>query len=183
MKLTWNTPIFLGITVISVVVYILDIYITPGIIAVYFTSPSSFTESYAFLKIISYPFGHRSWIHLATNYSLLLLVGQILEKRYSALQLISVILFSIAITGCFNTLIGATPLSGSDGLTVCMILLISLSYVRRGELPLSIIAIIILLLLAEIDIILNSNNLSRISIIVGAILSAAYGLTLKPQHR
>lgn len=183
MRLTCNAPVMLTLTTLSVFIYLLDTYIIPGFVASYCSSPHSLTDPNAFLRLFSYPFGHRSWVQLVTNYALLLLIGQILEKRYNALQLLSVIIVSVVLTGLINTFIQANPLVGSDGISVCMVLFISLSYVRKGELPLSLVVIVILFFIAEFDTLFNSDNLSRLSILTGAVLAVLYGLTLKPRYR
>jgi predicted CoA-binding protein len=98
------------------------------------------------VRLISHVLGHKNWAHVTANFSVILLIGPILEEKYGSARLIKMMLITALITGVLNAAFFTTGLLGASGLAFMMILLVSFTNHKEGEIPLTFVLVVVLFL-------------------------------------
>ena len=93
-KLHYNSPVILTYALLSLLALLLNI-ITGGwsnreIFTVYRTS---FLDPMQYVRLITHVIGHSGYGHFLRNFTIILLVGPMLEEKYGSKQLLKMILF------------------------------------------------------------------------------------------
>jgi membrane associated rhomboid family serine protease len=91
------------------------------------------------------------------------------------------ILITALITGLLNALLSPAALLGASGVTFMMILLVSFTNIRNGEIPLTFILILILYLAQELINSFQENQISELAHIVGGACGSLFGF-LRPRR-
>jgi membrane associated rhomboid family serine protease len=134
-------------------------------------------------RLVLHVIGHDGWAHLLSNFTFVLLIGPILEEKYGSLPLLFMMLVTAIVTGLLNVLLFSSGLLGASGIVFMMILLISFTNIRAGEIPLTFIFVVLLFLAKEIIAIFETNNISEFAHIVGGICGGAFGFLLSRMQR
>lgn len=102
IRITFNAPIVLGLVAICFIATLLN-YITDGDIGkmLFMTYHSSLKSPLTWLRLFTHVFGHANWEHLVGNMSYLLLLGPMLEEKYSS-QILAIV---IAVTAFGTSLV------------------------------------------------------------------------------
>ena len=187
LKIRYNAPVTLTFALFSAIILTLDTLFNLGIIITFFTVPgkggfdSSSISSY--FRLFTHVAGHSSWIHLLGNFSFILLLGPILEEKHGSPNILAMILLTALVTGVLNILFFQTYLLGASGVVFMMILLISFTNIRSGEIPLTFILVVILFLAREIiGSIREDNNISEFAHIIGGVCGSLFGF-LRPKKQ
>lgn len=173
MQVTYNAPFTLTFTFLSIVIH---------------TFPKSFTESFFtvgnrmnfsdpldYFRLFSHALGHANWEHLFSNFSLLLILGPILEEKYGTRKLALMSFITALVTGILNVSFMKTGLYGASGIVFMMILLASFANVKARAIPLTFILVVILFLGKEVINSFEANNVSQFAHILGGILGSIFG--------
>jgi membrane associated rhomboid family serine protease len=171
LRISYNAPVVLTFALIAAIVTMLPVATRTA----WFAAKPDMAMTGAYLGFITHIFGHANWEHLLGNFMLILLVGPILEERYGSLTLIFMITITALVTGLVNLLIGHQVLMGASGIVFMMILLASTANIKRGEIPLTFIAIAILYLGGEIKRAFGDDNISQMAHLVGGAVGAVFG--------
>lgn len=93
LRITWNAPVVLSIVAVSFAATLLN-YLTGGRsgLLLFMTYHSSLLSPMTWIRMFTHIFGHADWSHLIGNMSYLLLLGPMLEEKYSSRVLLEVIL-------------------------------------------------------------------------------------------
>jgi membrane associated rhomboid family serine protease len=178
MKIKYNAPVILTFTFVSTVVLVLSQIFGDGVLRL-FSVPGSREGFRIFspeaFRLITHIAGHASWTHLLGNFSFVLLIGPILEEKYGSLPLLFMTAITALVTGILNVLFFSGGLLGASGVVFMLILLISFTNIRAGEIPLTFILIVLLFLVKEILAIFESNNISEFAHIIGGICGGLFG--------
>ena len=179
MKIRYNAPVTLTFTFISAVVLILSITVMPSLTALWFSTPSPFRTNVLgdYLKLFSYIFGSGSVQHYMGNFTMILLLGPILEMAYgSGFVLLSVVI-TAAVTGLLNVLLfPGTVLLGASGIVFMMIILASITNFNKGEIPLTFILVMIVYLGGQVwDALAKQDNISQFAHIAGGLVGSGLG--------
>jgi len=134
------------------------------------------------IRLFTHVIGHANWNHLISNFSFILLIGPILEETYGSLSLLFMILVTAFVTGILNAFLLPTALLGASGVVFMMILLVSFTNFRQGEIPLTFILILTLYLGREIFNSFTNNNISEFAHIVGGFCGSLFGF-FRPARR
>ncbi|MBN1799447.1 MAG: rhomboid family intramembrane serine protease [Spirochaetales bacterium] len=193
MKLRYNAPVILTYalicTGIMVVWQILGGEGGPGIdtlgdkfVAGYFSVPSN-TMGFNFLsldiyKLFSHALGHGNWMHLLSNFTFILLIGPITEEKYGSGRLLFMMIITAGVSGLINVLFFATSSLGASGIVFMLILLVSITNVRSGEIPLTFIAIVLIYLTGEIINMFAENNINEAAHLLGGLCGSIFGFTM-----
>ncbi len=174
MKIKYNSPVILTYSLISICVLL---FCSKGITAGYFSSPSrlSFTDPYFYLKLISYIAGHGNLSHLIGNLVIILLVGPLLEEKYSSGKLLEMVLITAITTALLNAFFFSNSLIGGSGIAFMLILLSSFSNIKSGQIPMTFIIIAILFIGSEVVSTLRVDRISQFSHLAGGFIGAGYG--------
>lgn len=178
MKVTVNAPVVLTFSMAATIVFLLLYY--TGIGQSFFILPPSFqTSSFSwYISLFGYTLGHASWAHLLGNLSFILLLGPILEEKYGSRKIIVMIFITAFCTAVFHMLFFSHALLGASGIVFMMIILVSLTNVRSGEIPLSFILIAIIFLGKEILAVFEQDQISQFAHIIGGIMGGIFGFGL-----
>jgi GlpG protein len=158
---------------------LLKTFVSDGILTL-FTVPGNASE-YSLpvtLTFVSHIAGHADWQHLVGNFSLILILGPILEEKYGSVKLLIMILFTAIITGILNIILFETGLLGASGIVFMFILLSSITNYRSGEIPLTFILVLVLYIGREFLGVFEEDQVSQFGHILGGICGAIFGFIL-----
>ena len=175
-----NAPITMAFVVICIAALALD-YLTAGrsTILVFSTYSSSLLSPMTYIRLVCHVFGHGGIEHLVSNMLYILLLGPILEEKYHD-RLIIVILTTAIVTGIVHNILQPhVMLLGASGVVFACILLASITGKEKG-IPITLILVALLWLGQEIySGVVNMDNVSQITHIIGGLSGAALGMFFK----
>jgi membrane associated rhomboid family serine protease len=177
LRITYNAPVVLTFAAAAVVVQLLGKSVQP-----YFAAWPQFADWRSYLGLFTHPLGHANWDHLLGNFSLILLLGPILEERHGSKSLLSMFLVTALVTGLVNIAFTDTFLLGASGIVFMLILLASTANIRRGEIPLTFIAVAALYLGREVVNAFREDSVSQLGHLVGGGVGAVFGFLTAPQR-
>ena len=178
MRIKYNAPTVLTFALFCALVLLLSKTLLPGLDQWFMVpgrgafSPRSFRNWVSLFTHIS---GHANWSHLINNFSLILLVGPMLEESYGSLSLLLMIAITALVTGVLNVLFFRTALMGASGVVFMMILLASFTNFSHGEIPLTFILVLALYLGAQLVSSFGADNISQFAHIVGGFCGSLFG--------
>ena len=183
-RITFNAPVVLSMVAVSFVATLLN-YVTAGVSGrlLFMTYHSALLSPMTWIRAFTHIFGHADWEHLIGNMSYLLLLGPMLEEKYSSQTLTAVIAVTALGTSLINYIFFPTvALCGASGVVFAFILLSSFTGFREGEIPLTFILVAVFFIGQQIwDGITVRDNISNMAHIVGGIIGGilGYGLNVK----
>ena len=184
LRITFNAPVVLSLVAISFTATLLN-YITVGASGrlLFMTYHSALLSPLTWLRSFTHIFGHADWAHLIGNMSYLLLLGPMLEEKYSSQTLAAVIAITAFITSLVNYIFfPSVALCGASGVVFAFILLYSFTSFKEGEIPITFILVAIFFIGQQIwEGITVQDNISNMAHIVGGIIGGilGYGLNVK----
>lgn len=177
-KISYNAPVVLSFALISFLVLILGIltgnFTTSLLFSVYRSSP---LHPAFYVRLFGHVLGHSGWEHYIGNMTLFLLAGPMLEEKYGSRRLLLLIAITAFVTALVNILLFPhTALLGASGIVFMMITLSSITGVKNGKIPLTLILVSILYLGDQIfSGLFVKDNISQLSHITGGVLGIVYG--------
>lgn len=180
MKLDYNSPVVLTFTLLSAAVMVAA-NSTGGAMAYWFsTQPGlSWVDLTTYFRLFSHVFGHANWDHLFGNFTIILLIGPLLEEKYGSQTMLIMITVTALITALLNNFFFSTGLMGASGIVFMMILLSSFANLKQGHIPLTFVIIVVLFLGKEIYNSLRTDNVSQFAHILGGICGSVFGFAQK----
>ncbi len=179
MKIRYNAPVSLTFTFISAVVLVLSITVMPSLTALWFSTPSPFRTNVFgdYIKLFTYIFGSGSVQHYMGNFTMILLLGPILEVAYGSGFILLSVVITAAVTGLLNVLLfPGTVLLGASGIVFMMIILASITNFNKGEVPLTFILVMIVYLGGQVwDALAKQDNISQFAHIAGGLVGSGLG--------
>ncbi|MDR2535614.1 MAG: rhomboid family intramembrane serine protease [Treponema sp.] len=179
MRIKYNAPTVLTFTFLSVLVLILSQTLLPSLRAQWFVIPGKGGFSVGnfrnWITLVTHVIGHADFNHLISNFSLILLLGPMLEENYGSLSILTMIIITALITGVLNILLFPTGLLGASGVVFMMILLSSFTNYGKGEIPLTFILVLILYVGGEVLNSFNKDNVSHFAHIAGGFCGSLFG--------
>ncbi|UZR95405.1 rhomboid family intramembrane serine protease [Chondrinema litorale] len=176
MKIDYNAPVVLTFTIISCIVLILNQLLGGLITPLISVGPTmNFLNLLDYLRLFTHVIGHANWEHLIGNFTFILLLGPILEEKYTSRSLLKMIVFTSLVTGILNVFLFGSGLMGASGIVFMMILLSSFVNLRQGYIPLTFILVVLLFLGKEITNAFRPDNISQFAHILGGICGGIFG--------
>lgn len=129
-------------------------------------------------ELITHILGHADWNHLVGNFTLILIIGPILEEKYGSNRLLVMILLTALVTGLINGIFFNTGLVGASGIAFMVILLSSVDNQNKG-IPLTFIIVAMLFIGKEMFNALSPDNVSQFSHIMGGFCGAGFGFIMR----
>lgn len=186
LRITFNAPVVLGLVAISFAATLLN-YITLGISgrALFMTYHSSLLSPMTWIRAFTHIFGHADWSHFIGNASYLLLLGPMLEEKYSSQTLAAVIAITAVVTSIVNYIMFPyVALCGASGVVFAFILLSSFTSFKEGEIPITFILVATFFIGQQIwEGLTVQDNISNMAHIVGGIIGGGIGYGLNVQER
>ena len=115
----------------------------------------------------------------------MLLLGPMIEEKYSSKTLIEIISLTAVITGLVNYLLfWNVGLCGASGIVFAFIVLASFTGFKEGEVPLTFILITLIFIGQQIvEGIFVTDNVSNLSHIIGGLIGAVIGYALNKKSK
>lgn len=181
-KLQYNSPVVLTFALVSLAALLLgkltDGWTTQHLFSVWHSPLSDFLT---YPRFILHVLGHADYSHYIGNMMMILVVGPGLEEKYGSKNLLAAILITALVSGLVHWLLFPnTMLLGASGIVFMMIVMASLAGMKNGCIPITLILVLILYLGNEIvDGVMQSDNISQLTHIIGGICGAVLGLRKK----
>ncbi len=176
-KPTYNSPVILTFALAACVVLGADGLsggrLTPWLFATY--PGFEFANPAFYFRLISHVLGHKNWVHLSANFSVILLIGPMIEEKYGSKSLVKMMLITALVTGILNAAFFTTGLLGASGLVFMMILLASFTNHKEGEIPLTFVLVVVLFLAKEAVQAFNQDDISQFAHIIGGLCGSLFG--------
>jgi membrane associated rhomboid family serine protease len=170
IRVSYNAPVILTFGLLAVAVFLLP----DSVMLQWFAAKPELRGPADFIGLVSHVLGHAQWDHLLGNFMLILLVGPLLEERHGSLRLLVMILTTALVTGLVNAAFFDSVLLGASDVVFMMILLASMAN-RRGEIPLTLIAVAAIFLGGEIFRAFGDDEISQMAHLVGGLVGAGFG--------
>ena len=180
-KLHYNSPVILTFFFLSLLVLALD-FITKGWTTLHLFSVyrSPITPLW-FVRLFGHVLGHGGYAHFSGNMVLLLVVGPPMEERYGSRALLAGILLTALVAGllqCF--LFPDYALLGASGIVFMLILLSSLSGMKSGTIPLTLILVAIIYLGQEVySGLFVQDNTAHFMHLAGGVCGTGFGFLMR----
>ena len=174
---SYNAPVVLTFAAIAFVVYGMDVVSGGRIVPAYFAALPHFyfRSPWSWFRLVSHVLGHKDMMHLVSNFSMILLIGPILEEKYGGRALLFMILITALATGVLNTLFFSTGLMGASGIVFMMILLGSFANHTPGKIPITFLAVLGLYLTGEATSIFHHDGVSHFAHLFGGLVGTVFG--------
>ena len=112
MRIKYNAPTVLTFTLFCTLVLLLSRTIFPNLIENWFMVPGRGSFNIGsfrnWVTILTHAAGHAHWPHLIGNFTLILLIGPMLEENYGSKPLFVMIVITALVTGILNVLLFRT---------------------------------------------------------------------------
>ena len=186
ITIQYNAPVILTFSILTLIVHLLGLitnqWTTTHLFSVY---RSSLLDPLFYIRLFGHVLGHVSLEHLLGNIMLLLVVGPLLEEKYGSRNLLLSFAVTALVTGIVHCILSpSSALLGASGLVFMCILLSSVSGVRSGEIPLTLILVAIFYLGSEIyDGITKQDTVSHLTHILGGFSGTAFGFFFLGQKK
>lgn len=181
-KIQYNSPVILTFTLISFAVLLLGIF-TGGksTVLCFSVYRSSLTDPLTYVRFFGHVLGHADYNHFISNMTLFLVLGPPLEEHYGSKPLLLTILATALISGLVQFIFfPGTALLGASGIVFMLIILSSLSGGSKGRIPLTLILVYVIYIGGEIaNGILQADNISQLTHIIGGTCGGVFGLKLR----
>jgi rhomboid protease GluP len=177
VRLRYNAPVTLSFSLISLIILIIDLA-TPGDLQLRVFSvgpgmdPGNLLD---WFRLFSHVLGHAGFEHLLANLAIILLIGPILEEKHGSGSMVLMILVTALVTGLANILLTRSILLGASGVVFMMILLASFTNVRKGDIPISFILVVLIYLLREVFAAMEADSISQLAHILGGAVGSVFG--------
>lgn len=184
ITITYNAPVTITFAIIAFLALFLDKFTagwtTHNLFMVY---KSSWYDPLFYVRLFGHVLGHSNYAHYIGNMLYILLLGPGLEEKYGSKKFLSFIMLTALATGLFHIFFGRGALLGASGVVFMCIVLASFTSVRKQEIPLTAILVLILYLGQEILTGLTAmDNISQITHVIGGVVGFILGLTVKGRH-
>jgi membrane associated rhomboid family serine protease len=186
MRIKYNAPTVLTYALVCTIVVIITLYFLPGFSRNWFMVPGKGNFSPSSLRnwitLLTHAAGHSGWAHLVGNFSLILLIGPMLEESYGSYVLLAMIVITALATGILNVILFQTALMGASGVVFMMILLASFTNFSQGEIPLTFILVLMLYLGDQFLKSFDGGNISHFAHIAGGFCGSLFGFFIPPKR-
>lgn len=142
---------------------------------------SSLLSFWTWPRFVLHVLGHTGYGHYINNMMMILVVGPPLEEKYGSRNLLVAIVLTALVSGIVQWLFFPNSvLLGASGIAFMMIVMSSLSGMREGYIPITLILVMVLYIGGEIvDGVVLSDNVSQLTHIVGGLCGAFLGLNMR----
>lgn len=186
-KIHYNSPVILTYFLVSLLSLILG-YITGGLLTetVFSVYRSSLANPFTYVRLFGHVLGHADLDHFMGNMLLLLVIGPPMEEKYGSSTLLVGIALTALVSGVLQCLFFPNnALLGASGIVFMLIMLASLSGMKEGYIPLTMIFVAALYLGQEVvSMIFIHDNVANFMHIVGGACGTVFGfLVSKARHR
>ena len=179
MKIRYNAPTVLSFTLLCALVMVLSETLLPNLNKYLFMVPGrkdfNPVNLLNWIMLFTHVLGHANWEHLIGNFTLILLIGPMLEENHGSTRLLLMMGITALVTGILNVLLFPSALMGASGIVFMMILLSSFTNFSKGEVPLTFILVLFLYMGIQVLNSFKTNNISEFAHIIGGLCGSIFG--------
>ncbi len=181
-KIDYNAPVTLTFALVALAAYLLNIITNGASNELLFMTyrPASWFDPLALVRMFTYVLGHASWSHYLNNMLYLLMLGPMIEEKYGSRNLLYMMIITAGIGGLINNIfLPNTALLGASGIDFMLIILASITSVKQGTIPLTLILVFGIYIGNEIySAVTVVDNVAQFAHIAGGICGAVFGMRL-----
>lgn len=184
-RIHYNSPVVLTFFLVSLAALALG-WLTGGTItAALFSVYRAPLSPLSVLRLFGHVLGHADFSHFAGNMLLFLVVGPPMEEKYGSGRFLTAIALTALVSGLVQCLLfPGTALPGASGVVFMLILLSSLSGMKQGGIPLTLILVAALYLgKALVAMITVRDNISNFTHILGGLCGTAFGFGVEKYRK
>ena len=182
----YNAPVTLTFALICLLVLGLGYYTgNMSTRAFFMTYNSSWFNPLTYVRMFTYVFGHANWDHFLGNMMYILILGPMIEEKYGSKKLMKMIAITAGVGGFLNNILFPNVmLCGASGIVFMMIILASATSFETGQVPLTLILVLIIYLGGEVySALYVDDNVSQLAHIAGGVCGAFFGLYNVSYHK
>lgn len=181
LRIKYNAPVVLTFALLSGLVLAASCIFGDGFLSTFFvTYRGSLLDPLTYLRMFTYVLGHASLEHYVGNMMLFLLLGPGIEEKYGTKNTLLIIVITALSTAVINMIFTTSGLIGASGIVFAFIVLSSMTSFQKGEIPLTLILILVLYIGQEIMAgLFTSDNISQSAHIIGGLIGASFGFFFK----
>ena len=182
IRIQYNSPVVLSFSLACLLVLWLHHLTNGRSTAAWFSVyRSGWSDLGTYPRFVLHVLGHSSYAHLLSNLMMILVVGPPLEEKYGSRPLFWSIFLTALVSGMVHWLFfPGTALMGASGIVFMMIAMSSLSGMRDGCIPLTLILVLVLYIGGEVVRgVTLSDNVSQLTHIIGGVCGAFLGLSMR----
>ena len=185
-KFQYNSPVILTMTLLSAAALLIST-LTNGaanklLFSVYRSSP---LNPLTYLRMFTYVLGHANYAHFIGNFTIILLIGPMLEEKYGSKPLLKMMAMTAFVTALVQIIFcPGTALLGASGIAFMLILLSSFTNLRKDGIPITLILVALIFLSGEIigGIAQPNDGVSQMGHIIGGLCGTVFGWAItKPK--
>ena len=182
IKFQYNSPLVLTFALTSLAALVLDFvssgWTTQTLFSVY---RAPLTDPFTYPRFVLHVLGHANYAHYIGNMMMILVVGPPLEEKYGTKNLFWAIFLTALVSGLVQWLFfPGTALLGASGIVFMMIVMSSLSGMKDGCIPITLVLVLVLYLGGELfNGLLQKDNISQLTHIIGGVCGAVLGLNMR----
>lgn len=181
LKITCNAPLVLTLAAVSFLATLLN-EVTDGVSQklLFMTYHSPLRSPLTWVRAFTHIFGHSGWSHLIGNMTYLLLLGPMLEEKYSSRVLAEAVAITAFVTSLINyVFFPNVALCGASGIVFLFMLLASFTDFREGEIPATFLLVAVFFLGQQVvEGLTAQDNISNMAHIVGGVIGSILGYIL-----
>lgn len=185
MKIGYNAPVILTYTALACVALILG-YLSGGSVTRHFFTlyPVFSFQPIQLLRMFSYVLGHADFNHFFGNFSLILLIGPLIEEKYGSRKLVVMLLLTAFTSAVIHVLIFNTAVLGASGIVFMLILLTPFTNMQSGKIPLTFILVAAIYMGRELFLGMTvTDHVSRFGHLLGGVIGACSGYFMNKSSR
>lgn len=179
MKITFNSPFVLAFALLASFVLVISLSIGGPLKILSLNGQFNLNDWHSYLGLFLYPISHAGVTHLVSNFSIILLIGPLLEKQYGWQKLLLMSLATTVVIGLLHILLSDVILIGASGLVFLYIILASLSNATNKEIPLTFLLVVVMFLGQEILNSFTDDQISQLAHIGGGLMAILFRYVFK----
>ena len=181
-KIQYNSPVILTYVFLCCGVLLLDTLTHGKTTSLCFcVYRSSFSDPLTYVRMFGHVLGHSGWQHFFNNVLYLLIVGPAVEEKYGSKNLLIAMMVTAFVSGAAHLVLAPnSALLGASGIVFMLIFLASLSGMKKGCIPLTLILVTIFYLGQELyDAIFLNDGISHLTHIIGGVCGTVLGFAMR----
>lgn len=178
MRIKYNAPVVLSFSLISTFILFFNEFSGGALTNFVSVGPNiKGMPILAYPTLITHVLGHINLEHLIGNLTFILLLGPVIEEKYGSKNTLFMFLITALLTGLLNVLFFNTGLMGASGIVFMLIILVSFTNSKEGDIPLTFVFIAILFIGKEFINGFRADNISQFAHIIGGIIGSFFGFS------
>lgn len=177
-KLQYNSPVVLSFALLSLAALVLGHLTGQASNTLLFSIyRAPLSDPLLYLRIFLHVLGHADLEHYMSNMLLLLVIGPALEDKYKSRGMLLAMGCTAAVTGAAQLLFfPSTALMGASGIVFMMIILSSLSGMKNGRIPVTLLVVAAFYLGRELaDAMAAPDGISHFTHLLGGVCGGVFG--------